>query len=101
MPIPVVLPKILVRRENRHLVHSSSGYSALHGEIQVVDDTRCIAMRKLAPERVVLQAKGLNGQQACKGSLFKVDDALTVCCAALWKDLNRCRFAFDDVLLTF
>lgn len=98
--LPMVLPKVLVRLEHRHFVHSDCRGNILqyHDEPDMV---MCrVTMLEAAPQAAILEAVGLHGEQRCEGTLLEIDQTVAVGRRTLWENRDGDCFALSCKLLS-
>jgi hypothetical protein len=91
----MVLPEVLVRRKHGHFSQGDCAHHALHSVNEPSGVSRVVPVLKVAPERPVVEHKGLHRQKRSEPSFLELRDSGAVRAAPLWEDLNGNRFPFS------
>lgn len=85
LAVPVVLPEVLVRFENRVDLHVQSSKVGQHAEV-VVGLTQSVILERDSVQRPILQANGLHAAQPTEWPAFELNHRFVVRGGALWED---------------
>ena len=88
-PIPVIIPEKLIGAEHWHLIKSKCSDSARHNQMQVGSKIYAVSRRnRNSCQRPYLWVERLDSQQGSESTSFKLNQTLSVCCRAFWKNID-------------